>query len=321
MLIQTVLGPIQPDAVTGPVLPHEHLALDLRTEADAGGMLSGRHAAAVAAELADARERADLSLVIDQTCRGMGRDPDTLQTIAADSGVPVVASTGWYYQRFHPEGEPGPDLDAATELLLTDLRVGIDGTDVCAGLIGEIGTHGPAPTSAERTSLRAAGRASARTGAPIATHAHLGIGALGQLDVLADSGADLARVCVGHQDLIDDVDQHARIADAGAYLAFDTVGKESYQGDDVRVRMLLALLEQGLGAHLLLSNDISRHSYLRSEGGQGYAHVLCPFADRLRAAGVDGATLTMLYRDNALRWLTGSEDIGPAAALRIGVRS
>lgn len=320
MPIQTLSGPIEPSAVTGAVLSHEHLALDLRTDADAGGVLSREHAPAVAAELAAARDQQGLSLVVDQTCRGMGRDVTTLQAIAADS-VPVVASTGWYYQRFHPQGEPGSDIDAATALLLADLQVGIDETDVRAGVIGEIGTHGPAPTAAERISLQAAALASAATGAPIATHAHLGTGALAQLDVLASAGADLARVCVGHQDLIDDLDQHARIAATGAYLAFDTVGKESYQGDDVRVRMVLALLERGLGGHLLLSNDISRHSYLRSEGGQGYAHVLGPFAQRLRGSGVDQVILTALYRDNALRWLSGSEDVGPARALSIGARS
>ena len=303
--LQTVHGELDPRAVQGTVLAHEHLALDLRTDQDRDGVLNSGHAAAVAAELKEARERFGLGLVVDQTCRGMGRDVAGLRHISTASGVPVVAATGWYYQRFHPAGEPGEEPERAVDLLVGDLVEGMDGTDVRAGVIGEIGTHGPAPTPAERTSLLAAGRAGAQTGRPIATHAHLGTGALAQLEVLAESGADLSRVCVGHQDLLDDADQHAAIASAGAYLAFDTVGKESYQPDEVRIRMLLRLLEGGLGEHLLLSNDISRHAYLRSEGGQGYQHVLGPFASALRDHGVDEATLTALYRDNTLRWLTG----------------
>src|SRR5699024_12416748 len=86
-------------------------------------------------------------------------------------------------------------------------------------------------------------------------------------------------------DLTDDPAQHRQIADRGAYLAFDTVGKSSYQSDSTRVRLVLALLEQGLESHLMLSNDISRFAYLHSHGGQGYGHVLGPFATALRQAG------------------------------------
>lgn len=310
MVVHTVLGPVAAGDLAGPVLPHEHLALDLRTDADADGVLDSRHAAAVAAELAEARSRHGLSLVVDQTCRGMGRDVRALQGIARRARVAVVASTGWYYGRFHPGGEPGRDVDHATELLLADLTDGLDGTEVLAGVVGEVGTHGLEPTAAERVSLMASGRAAHAAGRPLATHAHLGTGAMAQLNVLAETGLAASRVCIGHQDLTEDLAQHEAIAASGAFLGFDTIGKSSYQPDEVRLRLVLALLERGLGGHLLLSNDISRHGYLAGEGGQGYQHVLGPFARQLRDAGVDEKTLTGLYRDNALRWLTGERDIG-----------
>lgn len=318
MHIQTVHGKLDPAQIEGPVLSHEHLALDLRTSTDSGGVLDAGHAAAIAVELEEARGTYRLGLVVDQTCRGMGRDVGRLRQISTAAAVPVVAATGWYYERFHPAGEPGEDLDAATDLLLRELTTGIDGTDACAGVIGEIGTHGPQPTPAERTALLAAGLAGVATGRSIATHAHLGTGALAQLKVLAEAGADLSRVCIGHQDLIDDAAQHEDIAGAGAYLAFDTVGKESYELDGVRLRRLLALLESGLQRHILLSNDISRYAYLRGEGGQGYAHVLGPFARALRRHGVDDCTIAALYRDNALRWLTGGDDVGSGNTGHIG---
>ena len=55
---------------------------------------------------------------------------------------------------------------------------------------------------------------------------------------------------------------HRELAAAGAYVAFDTVGKESYQSDRMRLRLLLALLEAGHADRVLLSCDISRHGYL-----------------------------------------------------------
>ncbi|MEE6273309.1 phosphotriesterase family protein [Georgenia wangjunii] len=308
MTIQTVDGPLSPEEVDGVVLPHEHLAIDLRTETDRAGVLD--HPDLVSTELAAAREHEGLALVVDQTCRGMGRDVGALRTIAQRSGVAVVASTGWYYERFHPEREPGDDVGAATELLVADLTVGLDGTDALAGVIGEVGTHGDEPSTAERVSLLAAGRAAVATGRPVSTHAHLGRGALAQLDLLLGTGVEPQRISIGHQDLTDATAQHVALAEAGAYVAFDTAGKDSYQPDGVRLRLVLALLERGLGRHVLLSNDISRHGYLTAHGGQGFRHVLGPFAARLRAAGVDETTLGDLYRANALRWLSGRDHVG-----------
>ncbi|GAB2462367.1 phosphotriesterase family protein [Xylanimonas ulmi] len=314
-MIQSVLGPIDPHSVRGAVLPHEHLAIDLRVEFDSEAVLSDDDTPAVATELADASARFGLALVIDQTARGMGRDIAALRRIATTSGVPVVASTGWYYERFHPAAEPGDDVGRATALLISDLTEGVDGTDVLAGVIGEIGTHGQTPSAPERVSLLAAGRAAAATARPVSTHAHLGTGARAQLDLLASTGVDLSRVSIGHQDLTTDAAQHAAIADAGAYIAFDTIGKESYQPDDVRLRLVLDLLEQGRERNLLLSNDISRRSYLRVAGGKGYSHTLGRFAARLRAAGIDKHTLDQLFRRNALRWLTGVDVDGAAAPI------
>lgn len=314
MSIPTVLGPLDPSSVQGPVLSHEHMVLDLRTDRDSQAVLGLAHHRTVTAELATARQSYGLALVVDQTCRGMGREVNQLAMISRESDVPIIASTGWYYERFHPAGEPGQDLDRAIDVLVAELTEGVTGTGIRPGVIGEVGTHGVQPTPAERVSLLAAGAAAKRTGRPIATHAHLGTGALAQLDVLSEAAAPLSRVCIGHQDLIDDPGQHLEIAARGAYLAFDTVGKESYQSDALRVQMIVGLLEHGLGPHLMLSNDISRHTYLVAEGGRGYGHVLGSFAARLRAAGVDEETLADLYGGNALRWLTGSTDIATVAA-------
>src|SRR4051812_26750145 len=100
--MQTVSGPLSATAVRGPVLAHEHLAVDARRPGDDEAVLDDRHADAVAAELGELREGFGLSLIIEQTCRGIGRDATALARIAAASGVAVVAGTGWYHEAFHP---------------------------------------------------------------------------------------------------------------------------------------------------------------------------------------------------------------------------
>ena len=49
--------------------------------------------------------------------------------------------------------------------------------------------------------------------------------ALEQAAILADEGADLGRVVLGHLDLNPDVDHLERVLATGANLGFDTWGK------------------------------------------------------------------------------------------------
>lgn len=303
-MIETVTGQLDPTTVTGRVLPHEHLVIDLRTEKDREGYLTGVQ---VSPELDTVRREQDLGLVVELTCRGMGRDVAALRELSRRSGVAIVAATGYYYQAFHPAGELDQPVEAVAARLVSELTESIGHTGIRAGVLGEIGTHGLHPTPAEEISLRAAAIAAATTGAPMATHAQLGVGGLGQLELLLGLGVNPARLSIGHQDLFGDTAQHRAIASEGAYVAFDTVGKSSYASDGDRLDALLSLMDAGYSSQILLSNDISRHGYLATSGGQGYRHVLTEFAQGLRQRGVDEDTLDLLYRRNPLRWLSGQE--------------
>ncbi|MFI1224994.1 MULTISPECIES: phosphotriesterase [unclassified Streptomyces] len=305
--LRTVAGELPAASLRGPALAHEHLVLDLDQVGDGAAVLDPRHhAAAVTAELTALRQEFGLSLVIELTCRGMGRDVRTLARIARETGVAVVAATGWYYEPFHTPEVDSHDVEQLTELLVRECEDGIDGSGVRPGVLGEIGSHGDLPTAPETKVLRAGARAALATGLSLATHAQLGRGGLAQLELLTGEGLPAHRVSIGHQDLLDDPGVHRELAASGAYVAFDTVGKASYQSDDTRLRLLLALVEAGHADRALLSCDVSRHGYLRSEGGQGYGHLFASFLPRLRAAGADDDLIDLLTRRNPLRFLTGA---------------
>ncbi|KDQ66802.1 phosphotriesterase [Streptomyces halstedii] len=307
--LRTVSGDLAAEAVHGPVLAHEHLVLDLDQRGDGAAVLDPRlHAAAVTAELSELREEFGLSLVVELTCRGMGRDVRALASIARDAQVAVVAATGWYYEPFHTPEIDGADVEALTAVLVREIEDGIGATGVRPGVLGELGSHGDVPAAAEATVLRAGARAARATGLSLATHAQLGRGGLAQLELLTAEGLPAHRVSIGHQDLLDDPGVHREIAASGAYVAFDTVGKSSYQSDRTRLRLLLALVEAGHADRALLSCDISRHGYLRDEGGQGYGHLFRHFLPALRAAGADDDLIDLLTRRNPLRFLSGASD-------------
>lgn len=306
--LRTVTGTLDASAVRGPALAHEHLVLDLDSAGDGAAVLDAdRHAPAVTTELARLREEYGLGLVVELTCRGMGRGPRTLARISEESGVPVVAATGWYYEAFHPAELDGADVEELTATLLREIHGGFDDTGIRPGVLGEIGSHGDAPSKSETRVLLASAYAAVATGLSVATHAQLGHGGLAQLELLTGAGLPPHRISVGHQDLLDDPAAHRELAASGAYVAFDTVGKESYQSDTTRLRLLLALVEAGHADRVLLSCDISRHAYLRSEGGQGYGHLFRSFLPRVRAAGADEDLIDLMTRRNPLRFLTGAD--------------
>ncbi|MEV8228958.1 phosphotriesterase [Streptomyces sp. NPDC079167] len=307
--LRTVTGELSAASVRGPALAHEHLALDLDRQGDGAAVLRPeRHAGAVTAELTALRKECGLSLVIELTCRGMGRDVGALTRISRDSQVAVVASTGWYYEPFHTPEIEASTVDQLTDVLVREIEDGIDATGVRPGVLGEIGSHGDVPTAPEAKVLRAGARAALATGLSLATHAQLGRGGLAQVEILTGEGLPADRISVGHQDLLDDPGVHRELAARGAYVAFDTVGKSSYRSDRDRLALLLGLLEAGHADRVLLSCDISRHGYLVEEGGQGYGHLFSSFLPRLRAAGADDALVDLLTRRNPLRFLTGASE-------------
>lgn len=88
---------------------------------------------------------------------------------------------------------------------------------------------------------------------------------LEQLALLQAHGVDLSRVTVGHCDLKDNLDNILKMIDLGAYVQFDTIGKNSYYPDEKRIAMLHALRDRGLLNRVMLSMDITRRSHLKSQ--------------------------------------------------------
>src|SRR3546814_3851803 len=81
-----------------------------------------------------------------------------------------------------------------------------DGRMVAAGIYGEQATGLEEITPHEEKCLRAVARAHRRTGLAISTHTTHGTMGLEQLDILAEEGADLDRVVIGHMDIQPDPD-------------------------------------------------------------------------------------------------------------------
>ena len=300
--IHTVLGEIEPSAL-GRTLMHEHIFCDLyRVTGRLNELLNDE---ALAVEELSALRQAGGAALVEATTPDMGRDPEALCRVAEKTELHIIMGTGWYRQPFYP-----PEIDRLltnelADRIIAELVDGVDGTGIRAGIIGEIGIHLDYATAQEEKVLRAAARAQKATGAPLTTHASMYPVGLLQLEVLKDEGADMSRVIIGHCDTYLDQAYHLAILESGAYVQFDTVGRNHMNPDSRRASAFAELARLGWKHKLLLSSDRCHRSDLCAFGGLGYGYVFTGFFDLLRAKGIDDETLDTVTIENprrALAW-------------------
>ena len=300
--VTTVLGP-RDAADLGVTLPHEHVFVDLVREYRGDGLLNDR---ALAVEELEAFTEAGGRTLVDCTSVGLGRDPVALREVALATGLNIVMGCGYYRDPYlADESLDRFGVDAVADLIVRDIEEGAEGTDIRAGVIGEIGSDRWYISALEERSFRAAARAHRRTGLTITTHAARWPVGLPQLDLLAEEDVDPGRVVVGHCDMVPDPSYHLALARRGAFVQFDTVQGESEYDTRVRVAWVRALAEQGFLEQVLLSQDVCLRSNLLAMGGSGYAYVPTVFSEHLRAAGFSESDLRTLLVDNPRRALTG----------------
>jgi len=336
-VVRTVTGD-RPAEGLGPVMLHEHLLFDLVPPgADRNGAapittetrwqidyLSNadpenacqRDVSVAAEELA--RFASDGGgVLVDQSVIGIGRDPTGLHDASAAAGVPVVAATGTYTAPYLPEWVRQAGVDALAELFVREIREGMEGTAVRAGLIGEIGCSWPLEP-VERRALEAAALAQQETGAAISVHPGRDRAACGEiLDILGAAGAELTRTILCHMDRTHpDGAGIEALLDRGAVVEWDFFGIEQshyWMGavelptDLQRLRLIRGFAEKGHGDRIAVSQDICTKTRLARWGGHGYGHILRNMPALMRRLDFPERLVAALLRETPLRLLTLKE--------------
>ena len=297
--MNVVLGNIKE---LGRVLMHEHLTIDLSGEKDADANLDDDEAMINDLKLL---KTAGIDTITDVTNLGMGRDIDRMAMISQKSGVNVVASTGFYKTPFFPDMVYEKSVRELSSFMIKEIVIGIDETGVKAGIIGEIGTSRDGFIDEEKKVLLAAARVHAETGIPITTHTTLGKLGLEQIALFEKNGVNLERVIIGHLDLNPDMDYYLRILEKGCYIGFDTIGKNNYQPDGIRVGNLYKLVEKGYGDRIVLSLDITRKSQMKKYGGYGHSYIVESFMPMLLRNGISQKDIDMMLIENPKRFFGG----------------
>ncbi|RKN86279.1 phosphotriesterase family protein [Paenibacillus ginsengarvi] len=343
MSVMTVTGKVNADSL-GWVLPHEHACIDLRPLVPAPHHISAKVLAKENVSLANsgalrrnpyavldnaviddeavireellAFKQAGGTTLVDLTLREIGRDPVMLARLSRTLDIRIVAGCGYYIKATHPPDMDEKSVESIAEEMLTDIRLGIDGSSIKAGVIGEIGTSEIIYPN-ERKTLIAAAAVQRETG--LGLHVHTDLWARNgseAVHILVGHGADPGKICINHIDVDIRLDYLQELLDQGVYIEFDNFGKEFYADrrhrsvlrglfarDIDRVRTLKALIDSGYGSRLLVSNDVCLKTCLHRYGGWGYDHVITNIVPMMEDEGLTPEQIRMLFCDNPAAFL------------------
>ena len=344
---QTVLGPIEADKI-GVALPHEHLLIDLSVRFQLPKTITEKARAAEPVSLEnlgwiryhpmsnidnlrltdEGLAKRELALfrecggntIVDMSNIGFERDPLALARISRATGVNVIMGSGYMIEATWPH-DTDANEDEMTERIVQEFLVGVDGTGIRPGIIGEVGSDWPL-TDGERRSLRAAARAQQRTGAAI--NVHIGNSPdspFRTIDILGNAGADVSRVAVSHcESRVFDYGVLKKLASLGCYVEYDSFGFEGwYQrrmvlseenpvkcdmpNDAARIDTLMRLIDDGFVNQILVSQDVCMKFMLRSYGGGGYLHILDDVVPLMRLKGMNEEHIQTIIVANPTRLL------------------
>lgn len=294
--IETVLGPISPQKL-GFCHSHEHLFIAPGPSEKVNPALRIDDLIKTKEEVERFKDAGGRSIV-DAQPLGCGRMAENLAVVSKETGVNIIASTGFHKLVFYEDDHwiRKIDEDALTELFIDEIENGmfIDGDhkkpeiriNSRPGII-KTASESVGITSEYKRLFLAAARASKRTGTPILSHTEMGKYALEQVQLFTDAGLPPNSIIICHLDRdLSDIEYHKAVAQTGVYLEYDTIGRLKYHGDEDEAKFITKMIDSGFEDSILLGLDTTRER-LKSYGGKiGLSYIKESFIPLLLSYGV-----------------------------------
>jgi phosphotriesterase-related protein len=198
--------------------------------------------------------------------------------------------------------------------MMEQIFTGAWGTNVRAGIIGEIGCQVPW-TDLEKRVLRGALIAQAETGAAVNIHPGRQQDQPVQIaQFVRACGGNVERTILSHIDrTVFDEDRLLELAETGCVIEFDLFGQEQsfyawadidMPNDAMRLKLIRALIARGHLERIVISHDICYRTRMTSFGGHGYGHIFENVVPMMRLRGFSQSEIDALLISNPKRLLT-----------------
>lgn len=257
--------------------------------------------------------------VVDAQPLGCGRMASALSAASHETGISIIASTGFHKLNMYVDDHWIRQLTAEQlfHLFVHELTTGMyEGSDRAqpeqwisakAGMI-KTAVDDSRMLDSDKRWFEAAAATAVSTGAPILCHVESVRQAEWLVQFYVDQGVMPAKIILCHLDrTLDEPQAHVDLAQFGVFLEYDTIGRFQYHSDEAEAAWIIAMLKAGIGQQILLGLDTTR-SRLRSYGGTiGLDHLSCVFLPLLKQYGASDEEVRRLMVDNpgrALSFLT-----------------
>ena len=231
-------------------------------------------------------KRAGGGAIVDMGNNGLCRDPEGLARLSRATGVHILMGSGYYVGGSHPHEMADRSVDNLVEEMVRDITVGVDGTGIRAGVLGEIGCSNPLMETEVKV-LEAVAGAQKITGAPVNIHPGRSQSApMEIIDLFRGFGGDIGRTAMSHLSNRHgmDIDLTLELAKTGCYIEYDSFGnfqnpivlpeKTFYALSDwQRIENIREIIDHGHLNQLLISHDVFNKTDLRRYGGFGYDYI------------------------------------------------
>lgn len=207
---------------------------------------------------------------VDAQPQGCGRMAQKLARVSAQSGIHIIACTGFHKTEFFEDAAwlEQQSEDALTQLYIREVEEGMEGADAAkAGIIKCAAIKGTYEADRLYEKLFSAAVNAARaTGAPVLVHFDPGADALELAGHFEKNSIEPERLIFCHLDrACGDVACHKELAQAGVFLEYDTIHREKYHSDEHEAKLIETMVSEGYASKLLLSLDTTNQR-LKSYG-------------------------------------------------------
>jgi 5-phospho-D-xylono-1,4-lactonase len=199
--------------------------------------------------------------LVDCTPYGCGRDGNILKDLIADTGVNIIATTGFHkIIYYHPDFFIWKlDIEEAKAFFISEIQDCIfeckeTGRSLKAGVIKipYIGIlEGPYLKLTD-----AAIKAALKTEAPVIVHTDQGLNIEDFADYIEQCGMNPKKVMLCHMDKRNDIDLHISLAERGYYLEYDTFLRVKYNPEKNLWPLLEKMVLKGYDNSIVIGSDI-----------------------------------------------------------------
>lgn len=313
--IQTVSGTLSPENLIF-CHCHEHLMISKGKSWEINPVLWIDDFHKTLAELESFSQNGG-SAIVDAQPVGCNRMAKQLPELARQSGVQIIASTGFHKMIFYPKNHWIFQYDTSqlANIFLHEIQKGMyTSCDNAApsqyipskaGMIKcALDTCGL--NSQYKKLFDAAILASSNSGVPMMVHIEHSSDPIMLADYLESQHMNLNRVIFCHMDrACTDLEVHKALCHRGIYLEYDTIGRPKYHDDLAEANIFMELLNSGYEDRLLFSLDTTR-ARLKSytPEGAGLNYIKNTFLPILWQAGASAEQTLKISQTNCRQILS-----------------